>query len=162
MVKKGFSLAEALVVMAIIAILFSCASKVITTKPQPKRQLTSHGYFECYLDGATLMQRYVRENVESSLSSAGGSCRFEPPSGVAFFNINTYGTVLYSDFQPNINNDLSIIIDGSNIRIESTTGSLTLSSNEDAENMRNYFKLTYPDSKIYNSGAMRTGLMISW
>ena len=76
MVKKGFSLAEALVVMAIISIFFAAASKIITTRPKPPKQVNQHGYYECYLNVYQTInaagqqvtvsrptQRYVRNNV---------------------------------------------------------------------------------------------------
>ncbi len=160
MVKKGFSLAEALVVMAIVAILFACASKVITTRPQPKKQVTAHGYYECFLNGSTLSQHYVKEGLESFVTT--GSCTFEPPPGVAFFNINSYGAVYHSSFQPNINTPLTISISGGNISLTSESDSISLQSNDEELNLRNFFRMMYPNSKIYNGGTMRTGLMISW
>lgn len=161
MVKKGFSLAEALIVMTIIAVLFACASKIITTRPKPKRQITPHGYYECYLDGPQLKQRYVREKVETDPINV-SSCLFEPPKGVLFFNINAYGSVYYSDFQPNINNDLNISINGSGMIIRSQTDTLILESNVDALNVSSYLKVMYPESELYNNGSVRTGIIISW
>ena len=79
MVKKGFSLAEALVVMAIISIFFAAASKIITTRPKPPKQVNQHGYYECYLNVYQTInaagqqvtvsrptQRYVRNNVATA------------------------------------------------------------------------------------------------
>ena len=49
--KKGFSLAEALVVMAVVSIFFAAVTKVITTRPKKPKQANLHGYYECYVDG---------------------------------------------------------------------------------------------------------------
>ena len=161
MVKKGFSLAEALIVMAIVAILFACASKVITTKPKQSKQVAPHGYFECYLDGGTLKQHQVRENMMTDSYSV-ETCLFEPPAGIAFFNINSYSPVAYSDFQPNINVNLTIRVTNSGITIQSPTATLNLYNNDSSQNVRNFFSVLYPDSKVYNNGMIRKGVMISW
>lgn len=164
MVKKGFSLAEALIVMAIVAILFACASKVITTRPKQNKQVTSHGYFECYRDGTSLKQRYVREGAAEPERDVSGHCTFKPPSGVAFFSLNSINPP-YSEFQPNITRTLQIQVQDNSITI-SPQGSLTesydITSNDNEDNMKNYFNMMYPDSELYNNGASRSGLMISW
>ncbi len=158
MVKKGFSLAEALIVMAIISIFFAAASKIITTKPKVKKQINAHGYYECYYsDGHK--QKYVRDGVSSPLESV-SECKFEPPAGIAFFDINSYNPC-YTSFQPNINNTLTIsLID--NITIRSETKITTLSSNTDCSDIQMFFSTLYPKSEIYNNGAILKGLFISW
>ncbi len=164
MVKKGFSLVEALIVMAIVAILFACASKVITTRPKQNKQVTSHGYFECYLMGSQLWQRYVRDGAEEPARFVSGHCTFQPPSGVAFFSLNSINPP-YSEFQPNINNDLEISVNADQISISAvgnSQDSYTVVSNDNVQNMRNYFNMMYPDSELYNNGNPRSGLMISW
>lgn len=158
MVKKGFSLAEALIVMAIISIFFAAASKIITTKPKVKKQINAHGYYECYYSGGH-KQKYVRDGVSSPLESV-SECKFEPPAGIAFFDINSYNPC-YTSFQPNINNTLTIsLID--NITIRSETKITTLSSNTDCSDIQMFFSTLYPKSEIYNNGAILKGLFISW
>ena len=158
MVKKGFSLAEALVVMAIISIFFAAASKIITTKPKVKKQRNAHGYYECYYLGG-YKQKYVRDGVASPLESV-SECKFEPPAGIAFFNINS-SDPCYSSFQPNINNVLTISLIG-NITIQSETKTTTLSSNTECSDIQMFFSTLYPKSEIYNNGAILKGVFISW
>jgi len=153
--KKGFSLAEALIVMVIISVFFAVGAKVFTTRPKPKKQINSHGYYECYLNGG-LKQRYIREGVETPEKSV-GTCTFEPPTGIAFFNINSYSPTTHSSFEPNINNILTISI-GGGISISGQG----LSSNAEQDEVRMFLQTMYPDSKLYNNGSIRQGIIISW
>lgn len=161
MVKKGFSLAEALVVMAIISIFFAAVSKIITTKPKPPKQVNQHGYYECYLNGGQPTQRYIRNGV-STVAQVVSQCSFEPPAGIAFFNINSYGSTYHSSFEPNIRNTIKVTFSGTGIILSSTTGVLTLSNNSTEENIKMFLSTLYSDSNIYNGGAVRTGVIISW
>lgn len=157
MVKKGFSLAEALVVMAIISILFSVAAKVITTRPKPPKQTTAHGYFECYLNGG-LWQRTVIDGVATEPKSMGSQCQFKPQTGVAFYNINSHNPDI-TRFEPNINNTLNISISGGSFIFNGST--LTSDGGTYSDNTL-FFQTMYPNSEIYNGGNMRQGVMISW
>ena len=161
--KNGFSLAEALVVMVIVAILFAAITKVITTKPKPKAPSNPHGYYECYRKGGGLEQRYVREGVETEAKSV-STCEFVPPGGIAFFNINSYSPDhCYTSFQPNINNNIKITFDeNSVITIANKDTEYALEGNEDPDNTKSYFEAIHPDSMIYNNGSYRTGIMFSW
>ena len=176
MVKKGFSLAEALVVMAIISIFFAAAGKIMTQKPKPIKQQNPHGYFECYLDGGTLKQSSaIEEAATDPVVAEGGACKFEPPKGVAFFNVNTYGRAFYSDFEPNVNNTINIKIntasttddfitiykDSKTFVIKAADALSTNFSNEQ-ESAEVYFEAIHPKSQIYNNGNVRTGIMFSW
>ena len=162
MVKKGFSLAEALVVMAIISIFFAAASKIITTKPKVKKQINAHGYYECYYLGGH-KQKYVRDGVASPLQSV-SECKFEPPAGIAFFNINSFNSFnsCHSSFQPNINNALTISLGGSGVVIRSDTETLALSNNTNCSDIRMFFSTLYPKSEMYNNGVILKGVFISW
>lgn len=159
MVKKGFSLTEALVVMAIISILFSVAAKVITTRPKPPKQTTAHGYFECYINNGELWQRKVVDGVATEPRAMGNQCQFKPQTGVTFYNINSYNPSI-TRFEPNINNtlDISISLDGSFIFNGET---LSSDAGSDADNAL-FFQTMYPNSEIYNGGTIRKGVMISW
>ena len=159
MVKKGFSLAEALIVMAIISIFFAAASKIITTKPKLKKQINAHGYYECYYSGGH-KQKYVRDGVASPLESV-SACKFEPPASIAFFNINSYNPC-YSSFQPNINNILTIYLGGSGTVIRSDKGVLDLYNNGNCSDVQVFFKTLYPNTDMYNNGAILKGVLISW
>lgn len=177
MVKKGFSLAEALVVMAIISIFFAAAGKIMTQKPKPIKQQNPHGYFECYLDGATLKQSSaIEEAATDPIDAEGGACTFEPPKGVAFFNVNTYGPAFYSDFEPNVNNTINIKINNAagakdfvkiyngdkTFYIESDDNPLSKEFDNQKESAKVYFQAIHPKSQIYNNGNVRTGIMFSW
>lgn len=174
MVKKGFSLAEALVVMAIISIFFAAASKIITTRPKPPKQVNQHGYYECYLNvyqttnaaGQQVTvtrptQRYIRNGVPTAAEEV-ATCKFEPPNGIAFFNINSYGSIFHSSFEPNIKNTIDITFSNVSIRLNSDTGLLYLNNNSTEENVKMFLSTLYPDSHIYNNGNIRTGVIISW
>ncbi len=182
MVKQGFSLAEALVVMAIISILFAAVAKVITTRPEKPKQTNMHGYFECYVDGG-LKQRYVRNGASTPLESV-AQCHFEPISGVAFYNINSFkrGTtptsvdntvtppivldddgIYYSHFEPNISTELSITKTANSFRISSSNGrSMDLGDNAKRSEQELFFKSLYSDTNMYNGGTIRDGVLISW
>ena len=94
-------------------------------------------------------------------------CKFQPPTRAAVYNINSYSPN-HTRFEPNINNELFITIDGSGnfvFSIEDGTSSYILESAEgislkDSE-QKLFFRM-YPDSKIYNKGSMNKGVMISW
>lgn len=102
--KKGFSLAEALVVMAVVSIFFAAVTKVITTRPKKPKQANLHGYYECYVDGG-MYERYVRNGVATK-PKAVTKCKFQPPGNISFFNINTCGPAFYSNMEPNISRDI--------------------------------------------------------
>lgn len=176
MVKKGFSLAEALVVMAIISIFFAAAGKIMTQKPKPIKQQNPHGYFECYLDGATLKQSSaIEEAATDPIVAEGEVCTFEPPKGVAFFNVNTYGRAFYSDFEPNVNNTINIKINTASTTDDFITiykdsktfvikaaDALSTNFRNEQESAEVYFQAIHPKSQIYNNGNVRTGIMFSW
>lgn len=168
MVKKGFSLVEALLVMVIISILFAAGTKVITTRPKPMAQTTPHGYYECYNDSG-LKQRYVREGAENAQEQAVSQCIFEPPVGAAVFNLTSYSPILHSSFEPNINNKLNVSISGgitlsTNAAAAGVDGmnSISLEPNADGEEIRQTLKVLYPKSKLYNEGQIRSGIIIGW
>ena len=167
MVKKGFSIAEALVVMAIISILFAAISKIVTHRPKRPVQENIHGYFECYYNGG-LKQKYVRDGVESPVQSV-STCLFEPTAGVSFYNINVYGNnIYYTAFEPNISADLEISRSGNGFYLRNTTNGRSLYINSSSQtnttitNQQLFFKALYPNSGIYNNGSFRQGIMISW
>lgn len=176
MVKKGFSLAEALVVMAIISIFFAAAGKIMTQKPKPIKQQNPHGYFECYLDGGTHKQSSaIEEAATDPVVAEGGACKFEPPKGVAFFNVNTYGRAFYSDFEPNVNNTINIKINTASTTDDFITiykdsktfvikaaDALSTNFRNEQESAKVYFEAIHPKSQIYNNGNVRTGIMFSW
>lgn len=166
MVKKGFTLAETLVVIAIVSIFFSFAAKVITTKPKPRRQSIAHGYFECYIDGG-LKQRMVQNGVPTEPKNMSGSCKFTPVNGVSFYNINSYNPS-FTKIEPNIAEPIFIAINpGNTITFSKDGDSYTLESDETISDENDtFFETVYPDSKMCNYNgqhcSMRSGVMISW
>lgn len=164
MIKKGFSLAEALVVMAVVSIFFALATKVIAVKPKNKVQNNPHGYFECYLDDGHLKQHSVAEGTDSSVLDKSEACDFYPATGVAFFNIHTYGPVYYIGFEPNISNAIKINVSSTALSMQGGGNSFAFSTTDESAkgNTEIFLKVFHSDSKMYNGGAIRTGVMISW
>lgn len=175
--KRGFSLAEALVVMTVVSIFFAFAAKVVTTRQKPQVASNPHGYFECYLDGNTLMQARKNEQVLIAPQNANGTCTFQPPKGVAEFNITTTGIALYQATVPCANTDINIRIDNNSedpsitiltandeYRITSEDSDIDSELDERTleESLRGTFRESYPDSQIYNNGNIRTGIMFAW
>lgn len=170
MVKKGYTLAEALVVMAVVSIFFAAASKVLTVKPKHKKQMNPHGYYECYLDGGQLKQKYVRENIESILETV-GECTFSPPIGIAFYSVNIYGTDnYYSGIEPYINNTLSISVTADKVTLSAMKQGEKFevaydksTSSEDAKRIvEDFFEVIYPKAEMYNDGNIFPGIFLSW
>lgn len=161
MVKRGFSLAEALIVMAILAIFFGFAGKVITTKPKPKLSISPHGYYECYHDGTRYLQRYVLEDNESEPLVV-TTCEFVPKVGSALYNIHAIFAYdyIYSNVEPNINDSITIMFLAS--KGEMKIGDMLLENNMKIEQLLNYLSVSYPRSGLYNGGAVRRGIIISW
>ena len=85
MVKKGFSLVEALVVMTILAVFFAFGARIMTTKPKLKKQDTEHGYYECVYQGGH-KQRYVIEGVASAVENL-SQCKVAIEQNAGFFNV---------------------------------------------------------------------------
>ena len=102
MVKKGFSLVEALVVMTILAVFFAFGARVITQRPKLKKQLNEHGYYECFFKNGYLEQRWVIDGFEPE-SETTNACKFDRTMKAAFFNVHllsadykTEGSTSYS------------------------------------------------------------------
>ncbi len=161
MVKKGFTLAETLIVMAVISILFSVAAKVITTRPKYKKQSVSHGYFECYKTGGGMYQRTVRDEVATAPTSVADECVFTPPSGISFFNIHSRNPNA-SRFEPVINKRLRIRLGESIAFYDGNSNSYLLESDgvNTVDGADAFYQTIYPDSQLYNGAT--TGVMISW
>lgn len=163
MFKQGFSLVEALVVMTVLAVFFAFAGKVITAKPKPKLEKTTHGYYECYYSGG-LKQRYVLENTENSIESV-SQCVFTPRSGTVVFNVNAkWSNGLYTGFEPNVNDNLIItgLPNTVRIRVQSRSSTATLDNNNTLATLKSYMRVSHSRSKMYNGGNILNGVLISW
>ena len=73
-IKRGFSLAEALVSMLILSMFFVATSKIITIKQKDVGRTRSTGYYECYKKDGKLYQKY-----SNSASQEVAACTFNPP-----------------------------------------------------------------------------------
>lgn len=166
MVNKGFSLVEALVVMAVISVLFAVSTKVITTKPKPAMEESVHGYYEC-VSGS--FEKYNRDGVETPLQRV-SECKFEPPIGASFFNVSAADATrnfCYTGYEPNINNKLSFRIKYKNVTIISENPYMEQElplDHDTCTDVKNFFKTSYPDVEMFNSAVekMNPGVFISW
>ncbi len=166
MVKKGFSLVEALVVMAIISILFAVATKVITVKPKTKVQENIHGYYECVYRG-TYWEKYNKDGIETPYTSV-TSCKFNPPVGASFFNVvavNSTRNKCYRGYEPNINKQLTFNV-GTDVQITSFDPYETMTLHLDEEvcsEVRDYFNSLYSSGvEMYTGGTVLSGVFIGW
>ena len=127
--KTGFTIAEVLVSMLILSIMFIGTSKVITHKPKQEYQEYRHGFFECYYTPNSITdvvpeaaggfyQHIANELSESDVTSAPSGCNFNPPNGIAYAvvylatpTVNSSGVVtdykIYQMANSQINVDIS-------------------------------------------------------
>lgn len=168
MVKKGFSLTEALVVMAVLAIFFAFGAKVITTKPKSGNQSVTHGIYECYQSGGKTYQHYTLAN-NTPVPQEVTKCEFTPRLGAPVFNINAYitSTNCYSGNEPNINETFEVNFASGAIELKTDSATVSLTKDTDyndisCSEIMTYVKLVHPRSKIYNEGNPLKGLIISW
>lgn len=94
---RGFSLAEMMIVLAILAIMALAATPLITKKRMAPIQQAPHGQFECYIKTSNghVYQKYTIENSaqgETDMGVAGtASCTFDPPAKSAYFMVALVG-----------------------------------------------------------------------
>lgn len=163
MVKKGFTLSEALIVMAIMSIFFAFAAKTVTTKPRPKRETNIHGYYEC-VNNNGWKERYVIENNVTAAKDIEGSCIFQLRPGIGLFWIQAkVGENYYNITEPNVNQNLRITFNSGRLNINGTT----IEPNEgmEEENLINHLRATYSDSMLCNDNNCENplnGIIISW
>ena len=80
---RGFSLAEALITLLVVAIITIATIPVITKKHRDRNQ-EKHGAFACYWSGNTLVGRYLingeKTSAKTSYDAQEGrtGCVFEP------------------------------------------------------------------------------------
>lgn len=161
--KNGYSLAEVIIVMMLLSLFFLVSTKVMTQKPKPKSQTDTHGTYECYYDSG-LKQRLTIENEEFEAESV-SKCKFETQPGVAIYNFNAImKDGGYQNTEPNINEVFYITISSNGIiTISNDIGAQKiLEVNIDEEDILSYFQTIHSNSKIYNNGIAKFGLMISW
>ena len=104
-IKRGFSLAEALVSMLILSMFFMATSKIITIKQKDEANVKTTGYYECYkTSDDKLHQKYSN----SSLSEV-ATCEFIPPytrPNKVLYSINNQ--CIYTTMELEISNTLTI------------------------------------------------------
>ena len=162
MVKRGFSLAEALIVMAILSIFFAFGAKVITTPQKQRSEGANHGYFECWKTGSSyLSERYVLNGAVSSTREQINTCIFDARPGTAMFMLrgNVAGNY-YNTYEPNINNTLNITFTNTSMLINGSE--VALDDDYDANDYEAQLGADYEDSMLYNNGNPREGVIIFW
>ena len=163
MVKRGFSLAEALIVMAILSIFFAFGAKVVTRPQKPRSEGANHGYFECVQTGAaSFTERYVLNGAVASTRENIDFCEFEARPGSAVFLVRgKCGDTFYNTFEPNINNRLNIVFSNGAMRINGRE--VAVDATYTAADLEAQLGRDYEDSLFYNDGDMRNdGVIIFW
>jgi len=97
--KKGFTIAEVLVVMAILGIFAIAAAATFTKKQQRPSAISPHGQFECYVkaDGKVYQKTTIEKNAQAEqqkgdVGTPTGVCSFTPPtSKVAYYMVALVG-----------------------------------------------------------------------
>ena len=78
--KKGFTLAESLVVLLVLSVFFGATAKVMTKKRPSEVATYQHGYYECwfkYDNNRTHYYRYTVEGIPGEVEE-GDRCKFTP------------------------------------------------------------------------------------
>lgn len=92
--KGGFSMAEMLVVMLVLTIVFLAATPLMVRRVKKETTKPEHGSFECYYDENDVLHQVQRDenaHVISESTPADGTCTFTPKRGTMFFIINAVG-----------------------------------------------------------------------
>lgn len=89
---NGFSLAEALFVLLLIAIIAVLSAPLILRKTEKKIE-NAHGRWECTLIDDIHVQtlRDKNEKIKSGPEKVGDSCTFQPPSSAKDFQVDICG-----------------------------------------------------------------------
>ena len=89
--KKGFSLAEMLLVLLILSFLIVSLAPIAYKQIPKKTDRSSHGRFECYYEGDQLMEYTADEIYGPTTPKAVTKCEFNPPASSSFFIIQAIG-----------------------------------------------------------------------
>ena len=87
--KKGFTLAEALVVLLVLSVFFGATAKVMTKKRPSEVATYQHGYYECWFKYDNDKKHYYRYTVEGIPGEVeeGTSCKFTPSITAALYQL---------------------------------------------------------------------------
>ena len=178
MVKPGYSLVEALVVMIVMSILFAMTSNVITTKRKPQTKNEAHGYFECYKNNPgdyKVIQRLVYENKEiENITKANNICNFIPPKGTQSFAVWTNlpyqngETVIIPSIKDNtVNISVSNGSPYNNQRFTFGDDILPVIqyntlTNDEKNNHYSVMRFIYKNTKIFEVNNIKWGVLIGW
>jgi len=103
-IKRGFSLAEALVSMLILSMFFMATSKIITIKQKDEARVKTTGYYECYEKDGKMYEKYYNTTLNEV-----GKCVFNPPytrPNKVLYSINN--ECIYTTFELEISDTLEI------------------------------------------------------
>lgn len=104
-IKRGFSLADALVSMLILSMFFMATSKIITIKQKDEANVKTTGYYECYKKDGKMYEKYYNGSLKENV----GSCVFNPPytrPNKVLYSINNQ--CIYTTMELEISNTLTI------------------------------------------------------
>lgn len=169
MVKKGFSLVEALIVMLVLSIFFAFGARTITIQQKPRREHNTHGYYECYKTETGWNQRYVINGIdEDETILESGICNFERRPNINMFwlqaRVGGIDGNYYTIAEPNVNDNFSISFENNLLEVinNDITSIIQPVDNYGDTQFSNYLLSTYRNSNIYNNGNIRDGVIISW
>lgn len=106
--KNGFTLAEMLVSMLVVSVLFAVSTKLLTHKPPVQTVTNPHGFFECYYKEGELYTHSMKGQAEVEPKPA-KNCNFEPQLGLAFINIHYYDPHISEDEKSYFNSQEPLI-----------------------------------------------------
>lgn len=86
-IKKGFTLAEMMVVLLIMSIVAAAMTPLITRKHRQLPNNTTHGRWECYYSGGQLYQKTTTSSGSSTTTAVSSSCQFTPSKKAEYFII---------------------------------------------------------------------------
>lgn len=89
--KKGFSLAEMLLVLVILSFLIVSLAPIAYNKLPKKTDRIPHGRFECYYENDQLMQYSADEIYGPTTPQVVSKCEFNPPVKASFFIMQAIG-----------------------------------------------------------------------
>lgn len=85
--KKGFSIAETLIVLIIMSVVFGATAKILTKKRPNDAIVHQHGQYECWLNGSNYISRYIIEGQEAIQTENTTGCSFKPNLDISLYHV---------------------------------------------------------------------------